>query len=287
MASASHAVHVNGICASRMLGRSRAFAAAADAVAARPDAVVSVVRYHAGRINPETVAVVHRPETAPAVDAAPAVVRYNATGDVPAVDLVPAVVSADAAYHAAWCAADTATADLVRFDDVRDVVAAASVAVDDVRRRVAATTAARPYARDAAMQRRDAVTDDAYARVVDAVADAADGYEPDAVAVVVVPSASFGAYATLQRAGVACIRPAAPADCAPAGAWCGTDGVRPSLSFLNVADALTYATGHAAPSRMPRRARRSPVLPGETAAPAAQSHGAAAPTLPRLSGAAR
>lgn len=265
-----------------MLGRSRAFAAAADAVAARPDAVVSVVRYHADRINAETVAVVHHPETAPAVDAAPAVVRYNATGDVPAVDLVPAVVSADAAYHAAWCAADTATADLVRFDDVRDVVAAASVAVDDVQRRVA-----RPYARDAAMQRRDAVTDAAYARVVDAVADAADGYEPDAVAVVVVPSASFGAYATLQRAGVACIRPAAPADCAPAGAWCGTDGVRPSLSFLNVADALAYATGHAAPSRMPRRARRSPVLPGETAAPAAHSHGAAAPTLPRLSGAAR
>jgi hypothetical protein len=267
-----------------MLGRSRAFAAAADAVAARPDAVVSVVRYHAGSINAETVAVVHRPETAPAV------VRYNATGDVPAVDLVPAVVSADAAYHAAWCAADTATADLVRFDDVRDVVAAASVAVDDVRRRVAATTAARPYARDAAMQRRDAVTNDAYARVVDAVADAADGYEPDAVAVVVVPSASFGAYATIQRAGVACIRPAAPADCAPSGAWCGTDGVRPSLSFLNVADALAYATGHAAPSRMPRRARRSPVLPGETAAPAApaaQFHGAAAPTLPRLSGAAR
>jgi hypothetical protein len=274
MASASHAVHVNGLCASRMLGRSRAFAAAADAVAARPDAVVSVVRYHADRINAETVAVVHHPETAPAD-------RINA------VDVVPAVVAADAAYHAAWCAADTATADLVRFDDVRDVVAAASVAVDDVRRHVAATTAARPYARDAAIQRRDAVTDDAYARVVDAVADAADGYEPDAVAVVVVPSASFGAYATLQRAGVACIRPAAPADCAPAGAWCGTDGVRPSLSFLNVADALAYATGHAAPSRMPRRARRSPVLPGETAAPAAQSHGAAAPTLPRLSGAAR
>jgi hypothetical protein len=269
MGSASHAVHVNGLCASRMLGRSRAFAAAADAVAARPDAVVSVVRYHDGRINAETVAVVHRPETAPAVD------------------LVPAVVSADAAYHAAWCAADTATADLVRFDDVRDAVAAASVAVDDVRRHVAATTAARPYARDAAMQRRDAVTNDAYARVVDAVADAADGYEPDAVAVVVVPSASFGAYATLQRAGVACIRPAAPADCAPSGAWCGTDGVRPSLSFLNVADALAYATGHAAPSRMPRRARRSPLLPGETAAPTAQSHGAAAPTLPRLSGAAR
>ena len=182
---------------------------------------------------------------------------------------------------------NTQTADLVRFADVRDVVAAASVAVDDVRRRVAATPAARPYARDAAMQRRDAVTDAAYARVVDAVADAADGYEPDAVAVVIVPSASFGAYATLQRAGVACIRPAAPADCAPSGAWCGTDGVRPSLSFLNVADALAYATGHAAPSRMPRRARRSPVLPGETTAPAAQSHGAAAPTLPRLSGAAR
>jgi hypothetical protein len=268
-----------------MLGRSRAFAAAADAVAARPDAVVSVVRYHADRINAETVAVVHHPETAPAV------VRYNATGDVPAVDLVPAVVSADAAYHAAyhaaWCAADTATADLVQFDDVRDVVSAASVAVDNVRRHVAATTAARPYARDAAMQRRDVVIEAAYARVVDAVADAADGYEPDAVAVVVVPSASFGAYATLQRAGVACIRPAAPADCAPSGAWCGTDGVRPSLSFLNVADALAYATGHAAPSRMPRRARRSPILPGETAAPAAQSHGAAAPKLPRLSGAAR
>lgn len=226
-----------------MLGKSRAFAAAADAVAARPDAVVCVVRYHDGRVNAETVAVVHHPDAAPIVDTAPA------------VDAAPAAVSADAAYHAAWCAADPAVADLVSFDDIAVAVRDASVAVADARRNAAATTAARPYAREAALQRCADVADAAYARVVDAVADAADGYDADAVAVVVVPSASFGAYATLQRAGVACVRPAAPEDCAPAGAWHGTDGVRPSLAFPNVADALAYATGHAAPSPRVRRRR--------------------------------
>jgi hypothetical protein len=40
----SHFVFVNGLCASRAMGRDRAMAAALDAVAARPDAHVSVQR---------------------------------------------------------------------------------------------------------------------------------------------------------------------------------------------------------------------------------------------------
>ena len=261
MGSAIHAVSVNGLCASRLMSKARAFAAAADAVAARPDAVVAVVRIRETSINHETVAVVSRGTAAP-VDAAP-------------VDAAPVD-----AYHVAWLAADTATADLVPLVLVAETVDAAVADCARVRHRVAATRQTSPAAYETARRVSDVVADRAYARVVDAVADAADGFEPDAVAVVVVPTDAFAAYAMLQRSGVACIRPAAPEDCTGPGAWCGTDGARPSLAFANVADALSYATGHAAP-----RARRSPILPGETAAPFAPSHGAAAPTLPRLGGA--
>lgn len=256
MGSAIHAVSVNGVCASRLMGRARAFAAAADAIAARPDAVVSVVRIRETSINHETVAVVSRGTAAP-VDATPA-----------------------DAYHVAWLAADSATADLVPLVLVAETVDAAVAECSTYAARVAATRQTSPNAYETARRVRDVVADRAYARLVDAVADAADGFEPDAVAVVVAPPDAFAAYAMLQRSGVACIRPAAPVDGAPVGAWLATDGARPTLAFANVADALTYATGHAAP-----RARRSPILPGETVAPFAPSHGAAAPKLPRLGGA--
>jgi hypothetical protein len=261
MGSAIHAVSVNGLCASRLMGRARAFAAAADAVAARPDAVVSVVRVRETSINHETVAVVSRGTAAP-VDVAPV--------DVAPVD----------AYHVAWLAADSAAADLVPLVLVAETVDAAVAECSAHAARVAATRQTSPNAYETACRVRDVVADRAYARVVDAVANAADGFEPNAVAVVVVPPKAFAAYAMLQRSGVACIRPAAPEDCAGPDAWCGTDGARPTLAFANVADALTYATGRAAP-----RARRSPILPGETVAPFAPSHGAAAPKLPRLGGA--
>jgi hypothetical protein len=39
-----HFVEINGLTASRPLSRARAIAAAADAIAARPDAVVRVIR---------------------------------------------------------------------------------------------------------------------------------------------------------------------------------------------------------------------------------------------------
>ena len=214
------------------MGKARAFAAAADAVAARPDAVVAVVRIYEPSINHVLVAVVSRGTAAP-VDAAP----------------VDAAAVRDA-YHTAWLAADTATADLVPFALVADTVDAATADCAAARFRVAATRQTSPFAYETACRVRDAVADRAYARVADAVADAADGCEPDAVAVVVVPSGALSAFGTLQRAGVACIRPAAPVDAAPVGAWLATDGARPTLAFANVADALCYATGHAAPKRL-------------------------------------
>ena len=224
------------------MGKARAFAAAADAVAARPDAVVAVVRIYEPSINHVLVAVVSRGTAAP-VDAAPV--------DAAPVDAAPVDAAAVRdAYHTAWLAADTATADLVPFALVADTVDAATADCAAARFRVAATRQTSPFAYETACRVRDAVADRAYARVADAVADAADGCEPDAVAVVVVPSGALSAFGTLQRAGVACIRPAAPVDAAPVGAWLATDGARPTLAFANVADALCYATGHAAPKRL-------------------------------------
>lgn len=185
--------------------------------------------------------------------ARPSVAPVDYATDAAPVDAAP--VDACDAYHVAWLAADTATADLVPFVLVADTVDAAAAECAAARRRVAETRTTSPAAYETACRVRDVVTDRAAARVVDAVADAADGYETDAVAVVVVPAGALSAFGMLQRSGVACIRPAAPDDVAPAGAWFATCGARPALAFANVADALTYATGHAAPSRRVRGRR--------------------------------
>ena len=217
-----HYVRVDGLTASRALSKTRALAAAADAVAARPDAVVEVFRLGADA-RPysmgETVAVV-------------------STG-APVAD-----TNGNADYATAWRAADTATADLVRFADVAATVDAGAALLRDARDAVRNAT---PNAA-AAWQHRDAVADAVASTIEDAVADARDGYEPDAVAVVVVAAGRLDAFAMLQRAGVAVVM-------RDAGAWLAADGERPALSFANVADGLAYATGHAAPTPRQRRAR--------------------------------
>jgi hypothetical protein len=157
----------------------------------------------------------------------------------------PATLDAvDADYATAWRAADTATADLVRF---ADVVGALDAGVALMWEAAAAGRNATPNAATA-WRVRDAAADVAASRIVDAVADARDGYEPDAVAVVVVAAGRLAAFGMLQRAGVAVVM-------CDAGAWLAADGERPALSFANVAGALAYATGHAAPTPRQRRAR--------------------------------
>ena len=146
-----------------------------------------------------------------------------------------ALDAVDADYATAWRAADTATADLVRF---ADVVAAVDAGRDAIRAGRDAIRAATP----------DAVADAVASTIEDAVADARDGYEPDAVAVVVVAAGRLDAFGMLQRAGVAVVM-------RDAGAWLAADGERPALSFANVADGLAYATGNAAPTPRQRRAR--------------------------------
>lgn len=150
----------------------------------------------------------------------------------------------DADYATAWRAADTATADLVRFADVVAAVDAGAAAMR------AARDAVRNATPDAATawRVRDAAADVAASTIVDAVADARDGYEPDAVVVVVVAAGRLDAFGMLQRASVAVVM-------RDAGAWLAADGDRPALSFPNVADGLAYATGHAAPTPRQRRAR--------------------------------
>ena len=155
-----------------------------------------------------------------------------------------ALDAVDADYATAWRAADTATADLVRFADVVAAVDAGAAAMRAARERVRNAT---PNAA-AAWQHRDAVADAVASTIEDAVADARDGYEPDAVAVVVVAAGRLDAFGMLQRAGVAVVM-------RDAGAWLAADGERPALSFANVADGLAYATGHAAPTPRQRRAR--------------------------------
>jgi hypothetical protein len=150
----------------------------------------------------------------------------------------------DADYATAWRAADTATADLVRF---ADVVGALDAGVALMRQARAAGRNAAPNAA-AAWRAQDAAAEVAASNIVDAVADARDGYEPDAVAVVVVAAGRLAMFGMLQRAGVAVVM-------RDAGAWLAADGERPALSFANVAGALAYATGHAAPT--PRRQRRA------------------------------
>lgn len=232
-----HAVAVNGLCASPLMGRVRAFAAAADAVAARPDAVVAVVRYaDPSAIEPETVAVVSYGTPAPLsgnaaapADAAPA--------DLAAPVDLAAAYAAD--HDAVWRASDAATADVVAFGFVAETVNAALADITAASLRAASTRQTSPHAYETACRVRFSITQRAHARIVDAVADAADGFEPDAVAVVVVPADRPDAFAVFRRAGVACIRRAG-------AVWDATDGERAPLLFGNVADALAYATGHAA-----------------------------------------
>jgi len=144
----------------------------------------------------------------------------------------------DADYATAWRAADTATADLVRFADVVGAVDAGAASMRD---------AGAPHHTDRV---RYAIADAVASTIVDAVADARDGYEPDAVAVVVVAAGRLDAFWLLQRAGVAAVM-------RQERLWVAGDGDRPALSFANVAGALAYATGHAAPTPRQRRARAS------------------------------
>ena len=149
----------------------------------------------------------------------------------------------DADYATAWRAADLATVELVAFADVAAVVDAGAARMHAARRECRNA----PPDVAAAYRVRDAVADAVALDIADAVADARDGYEPDAVAVVVVAAGRLAAFGMLQRAGVAVVM-------RDAGAWLAADGERPALSFANVAGALAYATGHAAPT--PRRQRR-------------------------------
>lgn len=217
------------------MGRVRAFAAAADAVAARPDAVVAVVRYaDPSAVSPETVAVVSYGTPVPL------------SGDAAApVDAAPV----DAAYadeHGdVWRASDAATADVVAFGWIAETVNAAVADITAASLRVEAARKVSPAAHETASRVRFSIMQRAHARIVDAVADAADGFEADAVAVVVVPSERPDAFAVLDRAGVACVR-------RDGAVWDATDGDRAPLLFASVADAIAYATGHAAKRCTPR-----------------------------------
>ena len=135
----------------------------------------------------------------------------------------------DADYATAWRAADTATADLVRFADVVAAVDAGAAWIREA--------CAPQHAERARYAMADLVAD----VITDAVADARDGYEPDAVAVVVVAAGRLDAFWLLQRAGVAAVM-------RQERLWVAGDGDRPALSFANVAGALAYATGNAAPT---------------------------------------
>ena len=152
----------------------------------------------------------------------------------------------DADYATAWRAADLATVDLVAFADVAAVVDDCAARMHAARRECRYPTATDVAA---AYRVRDAVADAVALDIADAVADARDGYEPDAVAVVVVSAERLDAFFTLQRAGVAVIA------CENGALWLAADGVRPALAFANVAAALAYASGHAAPKRRERRGR--------------------------------
>ena len=151
----------------------------------------------------------------------------------------------DADYATAWRAADLATVDLVAFADVAAVVDAGAARMHAARRECRNAT---PDVA-AAYRVRDAVADAVALDIADAVADVRDGYEPDAVAVVVAPADRLDAFFTLQRAGVAVVA------CENGALWLAADGVRPALAFANVAAALAYASGHAAPKRRERRGR--------------------------------
>jgi hypothetical protein len=231
----THYVYVNGLCASRPMGRDRAIAAAHDAAIARPDAAVTVQRI--GRdASPastgETVAVI-------------ATGRDNVTPDTDHAD--------------AWRAADLALADVVAWRDVADAVDGACSDLAAARYRVAATRQTSPFAYGAAVNHRDAVADRAMETVRDAVADAAAGIDHDAVSVVVVPAARCDVSGLLQRAGVSWIRRGTPSDAG--AAWLASHAGAPAVSADNVAVAVAYACGDRKPARIARGRVRRAVAP--------------------------
>ena len=173
--------------------------------------------------------------------------QHTVTNTTTATNTAAAFDSAalDADYATAWRAADLATVDLVAFADVAAVVDSCAARMHAARRECRNAT---PDVA-AAYRVRDAVADAVALDIADAVADVCDGYEPDAVAVVVVAADRLDAFFTLQRAGVAVIA------CENGALWLAADGVRPALAFANVAAALAYASGHAAPKRRERRGR--------------------------------
>ena len=281
-----HHVEINGLARTGPLSRQAALAAAADAVAAYPHASVTVVKYPRASGVRTVVAYVQRGATDPVLAATPTAPVDATPVDATPVDATPVdatpvdATPVDAAYREAWLAADTATADLVPLSGQLADVVAASVRALREQGRAVAVAAGLPIAYETARTILWSLEDHAATRVADAVADACSGYDADAVPVVVVPAGDSAHFACLQRCGVAAVRPAVPADAVPTGSWFATCGARPSLVFPNVADALEYATGHAAPVRT--RSRRRAVLPGESAPPIAPSHGDAAPTLPTV-----
>jgi len=210
----SHFVFVNGLCASRGMSRDRAMTAARDAVAVRPDAHVSVQRIPR--------------------DASPA-----STGETVAVlatgDRNPVTGETDAAT--VWDVADPTIADVVAFACVAETVMDAVAETQAAAVRVVSAPHSSSYAYGFARQYSDVVADRVAQRIRDAVLDAADGYEPDAVPVVVVPSANHAAAGALQRAGVAYVRRD------DSGAWFASHDGSHAHEFQTITDAVNYATG--------------------------------------------
>ena len=152
---------------------------------------------------------------------------------------------------AARAVCDPARADVVAFDDIAPAIARAAFRLARARRRLRNATG---DAVDAARAGFDVIADSVAADVVDAVADACDGFEMDATPVVVLPSGAIEAAGILQRAGVSYVRAGDARDCGVA--WIASHAGAPCRPFATVADAVAYASGVApAPVSRRRRAR--------------------------------
>jgi len=158
---------------------------------------------------------------------------------------------------AAW-RADVDGADVVPFAWVADVVRGATVSLFDARRFPVRAMA-------------DRQTDEALARVCDAVADAGDGWRDDVVPVVVMAAGNARDAATLQRAGVSYVR-AGDGGAPLVSPFVASHDGNASRAFDRIRDAVAFAVGRPV----------APCLPGERCAPVVASHGVAAPTLPQL-----
>lgn len=187
-----------------------------------------------------------RPEPIPADAPTP-------SGCTPAEPVAePIEPTARAAWHAA-----PAGVDVVPFAWVSDAVRFETAVLFDARR----------YARSGAADGRavfDTVGDGVRWRVADAVADAADGYHADAVAVVALAPGNAADAATLRFAGVSYVL-------AGDGALMASHAGGAPRGFDTIADAVAHAGG-----------RTRPVLPGKILPPAAPTHGDRAPVLPVL-----